>query len=68
MPGILEDEIMALGAIEIFLLISGLVLIGEGLKKVPKIGKDLESVANWLSGFGVFIGVIDIVLGILAIF
>ena len=59
---------MALGAIEIFLLISGLILVGEGLKNVPKIGKDLERFANWLSGFGVFIGVIDIVLGILAIF
>ncbi len=59
---------MPVGAVEVFLLASGLVLLGSELERVPKVGDDLKKLAHWLSGFGVFIGVIDVVLFILALF
>ena len=59
---------MAFGAIELFLLISGLILIGDGLTRIPKVGDDLKKAADWLSKFGIFIGIVNIALAVLAIF
>ncbi len=58
---------MSIGATEVFLLISGLILGGEALARIPKAGDSLKKMGNWLSGFGVFIGIIDIVLFFLAL-
>ena len=56
---------MAIGAVNLFLFFSGLILIGDGLGRVPQAGETLKKFANWLSGFGVFIGVIDVILAVL---
>jgi hypothetical protein len=52
----------------IFLIISGLVLIGAAGNKVPLIGKWLAEAGGWLAGFAVIIGIVDIIIGIIALF
>jgi len=52
----------------IFLIISGLVLIGAAGNKVPLIGKYLARAGAWLAGFAIIIGIVDIVLGIIGLF
>ncbi len=54
--------------VAIFLIISGLVLIGAAGNKVPLIGKYLARAGSWLAAFAVIIGIVDIVLGIIALF
>ncbi len=49
----------------IFLILSGLVLIGNAGGKVPIIGKYLVKVGAWLGVFAVLIGIADIVIGII---
>ncbi len=46
-------------------ILAGLVLLSGALQKIPGIGVYLERVAGWLAPFGVVIGVVAIVLGIL---
>ena len=52
----------------IFLIISGLVLIGAAGNKVPLIGKWLAKAGGWLAGFAIIIGIVDIILGIIGLF
>ena len=58
---------MALTIEGIFLLVSGLILIGSELRSIPKVGEGLKKTADWLGRFGVFIGVINLVLFVLAL-
>jgi hypothetical protein len=46
-------------------ILAGLVLLSGVLQRIPVIGAYLERVAGWLAPFGVVIGVVAIVLGIL---
>lgn len=59
---------MPIGIVEIFLLISGLILIGSELTRVPKVGRDLTNLSKWLGRFGVFIGLVNIILFFMALF
>jgi len=52
----------------IFLIISGLVMVGAAGMRVPLIGKYLVKAGAWLAGFAVVIGVVDIVIGIIGLF
>jgi len=52
----------------IFLIISGLVMVGAVGMRVPLIGKYLVKAGAWLAGFAVVIGVVDIVIGIIGLF
>jgi hypothetical protein len=49
----------------IIAVLAGLVLLSGILHKVPGIGPSLEKFAGWLAPFGVVIGVVAIVLGLL---
>ena len=51
----------------IFLIVSGLVLIGAAGNKVPLIGKHLARAGAWLTGLAYIIGPVDIVLGIIVL-
>lgn len=46
-------------------ILAGLVLLSGVLQKIPGVGVYLERLAGWLAPFGVAIGVVAIVLGIL---
>jgi hypothetical protein len=46
-------------------ILAGLVLLSGALRKVPGVGASLERFAGWLVPFGVVIGVVAIVLGLL---
>jgi len=52
----------------IFLIVSGLVLIGAAGEKVPLIGKWLAKAGGWLAGFAIIIGIADLVIGIIGLF
>jgi hypothetical protein len=54
--------------VTIFLIVSGLVLIGAAGERVPLIGKFLAKAGAWLSTFAIIIGIVDLVLGIIYIF
>ena len=51
--------------VELMLIISGLVLLSGSLYLIPAMGKYLEKLAKWLSGFQAIIGIIAIIVGIL---
>ena len=46
------------------LIISGLVLLAGSLYLIPAMGKYLEKMAKWLSGFQAIIGIIAIIVAI----
>ena len=50
--------------VELMLIISGLVLLSGSLYLIPAMGKYLEKLAKWLSGFQAIIGIIAIIVGI----
>ncbi len=50
--------------VEVMLIISGLVLLSGSLYLIPAMGKYLEKLAKWLSGFQAIIGIIAIIVGI----
>jgi len=50
--------------VELMLIISGLVLLAGSLYLIPAMGKYLEKMAKWLSGFQAIIGIAAIVVGI----
>ena len=52
----------------IFLILSGLVLIGAAGKSVPLIGGFLAKAGGWLGGFALIIGIVDLVIGIINLF
>ena len=52
----------------IFLILSGLVLIGVAGKSVPLIGGFLAKAGSWLGGFALIIGVVDLVIGVINLF
>lgn len=54
-----------MSAESLFLVISGLVLMGNELGEIPKAGTALKKTSRWFARFGVFIGLIDIALAIL---
>ena len=54
--------------VAIFLIISGLVLIGAAGNKVPLVGKYLARAGGWLGAFAIIIGIVDVVLGVIALF
>jgi hypothetical protein len=43
------------------LWISAIVLLAEGLENIPAIGKYIGGFAKWLAGFGVIIGILNII-------
>ena len=51
--------------VDLMLIISGLVLLSGSLYLIPAMGKYLEKMAKWLSGFQAIIGVVAIVVGII---
>jgi len=50
--------------VELMLIISGLVLLAGSLYLIPAMGKYLEKMAKWLSGFQAIIGIIAIIVAI----
>ena len=52
----------------IFLILSGLILIGTAGKSVPLIGGFLAKAGSWLGVFALFIGIIDLVIGVINLF
>ncbi len=52
----------------IFLIISGLILIGSAGAKVPLIGKFLVRAGTWLGMFAIIVGIADIIIGIIHLF
>ncbi|HEX2697280.1 MAG TPA: hypothetical protein VHM28_06185 [Anaerolineales bacterium] len=46
-------------------ILTGFVLLTGALRNVPGIGPALDRFASWLSGFGVVLGVVAIILGVL---
>ncbi len=45
----------------IMLVISALILLANALPEVPIVGDTLGDIGSWLSGFGVLVGILDIV-------
>lgn len=45
----------------IMLLVSALVLLANALPAVPIVGETLGDIGGWLAGFGVLIGILDLV-------
>jgi cadmium resistance protein CadD (predicted permease) len=43
------------------LWISALVLLAGFLEKIPAVGKYIAKFAKWLAGFGLIIGILDII-------
>ena len=52
----------------IFLILSGLILIGLAGKSVPLIGGFLVKAGSWLGGFALIIGVVDLIIGVINLF
>ena len=52
----------------IFLILSGLVLIGTAGKRVPIIGGFLAKAGAWLGGFALILVVVDLVIGVINLF
>jgi hypothetical protein len=52
----------------IFLILSGLILIGTAGKSVPIIGGFLAKAGSWLGMFALVIGVVDLVIGVIHLF
>ena len=50
--------------VELMLVVSGLVLLTGSLYLIPAMGKYLEKMAKWLSGFQAIIGIIAIIVAI----
>ncbi len=46
-------------------ILAGIVLLSGAFRNIPSIGPSLERLAGWLAPFGVVIGVVAIVLGVL---
>jgi len=53
--------------LNVMLILAGLLLMTGILPMIPAIGKGLENFALWLSAGQVFIGVVTIIVGILAL-
>ncbi len=49
-------------------ILAGLVLLSGAFHNIPGIGPALERASSWLAPFGVVIGVVAIVLGVLELF
>lgn len=45
----------------IMLLLSALILLANALPQIPVVGDTLGDIGKWLSGFGVIIGILDLV-------
>ena len=52
----------------IFLILSGLVLIGTAGKSVPLIGGFLAKAGAWLGGFALILGIVDLIIGVINLF
>lgn len=50
----------------IMLLVSALILLANALPEVPVVGDTLGDIGSWLSGFGVLVGILDLIALVIA--